>query len=276
MATYWYLSADKLRALDALEPSLVRRLNTRARLGLAGASVEVGLDNGTTQALGRSARQIESKLRRQGKVRDVAEFINGSPPAVYFDSNGPTCRAVIAEMFWVAMLHGNVAVLLVGSVANTVGAQHMTPPPSNIMPSADPVGALRELIRRWPKAIPTLSPDEVFGPSEGPVVAAQQLMASPWRLTTMMNPAADISDSSGAENPARVEARQHIDDLAFAWTALLRRSLDLAGDDIVGLPRVQSVSQYVARHNSDHLRSGWLANVTSLVLGTPIYVKQVS
>jgi hypothetical protein len=272
MDSYLYISANKLRVMGALDASLLDRLNARARLGIGPASVELGLDSRLIQALDRSAAKVEKRLLRQDAVKDVAEFASGPPPAVYFYCHGPASRAVISDTFWVAGIDDDVAVLLVGSASNAVAARPAAVPAENYPPpTADPIGAARSLQEQWLPATPVLAPDAVFGPAADPKGAARYLLDRRRPETTA--PGADATEAHtgdlwGAE-------LRHADTLASAWRALMNRSLELTDNDPDGLPRVRSLSAYVARQRLHNPASGWQAGVRWLVLGTPLYVAQV-
>jgi hypothetical protein len=283
MNGYWYISENKLRSMGALDPGLRGRLSTKAKIGLGAASLEVGLDGATTQALGRAGVRAEKQLRREHNIHDVADFRNGPPPAVYFDSCGPASRAVIADVFWVAMIDGDVAVLLVGSAANAVGAR--APATAQLLGAGtvDPMGSVLSLLgvarllreQKRPK-VPTVERDEIFSPSADPVGAALHLIGDPQKFTTTAEYATDADGEHTTDTLPNQETRRHVDALAYAWNVLMRRSLDPIGDDIDGLPRARTVSQYVARHHGENFGREWTAGATSLVLGTPIYVAQVT
>jgi len=241
MATYWYVSTDKLQALGATSAGLPGRLRTTLKVGLGGTGMEIGVDAAAARSLDRAVGKAEKQLHRKGDISDVAAFASGPPAAVYFRCHGPACRAVVAGMFWAALVANEVAVLLVGSASNAVAAKHYGPD-EVFSPSADPVGAVRHLLRG-------IAPE---------MLAADDRMHRP-------------SHWQGYEGP---EAQA--DTLGYAWNALLRRDLDLVGEDIDALPMAVSVAQYVARYRFNDARHDWRADVNWIVLGTPIYVSQTS
>lgn len=241
MPTYWYLSAAKLAGLGASDPGLFGRIRTKAKLGVGGAGLEIGLDPVTVRRLDRAAAKAETDLRRKGKVADVSSFRGGPPPAVYFSSQGPACRAVVVDMFWTATIDDDVAVLLVGGAANAIGTSASAI--SDVFsPSADPVGAVRHLL------------------DDGRPFSAKRDAAN--------------ADPVGDDHAAETGGRERAGDLAYAWAALMDRDLALAGDDIDALPRAVSLSQYVTRHDIAGQGRGWRSGVRWLVFGSPVYVRQ--
>lgn len=243
MATYWYASADKLQALGASSAGLPGRLRTTLKVGLAGTGVEVGLDAAAARSLDRAVSKAEKQLHRRGDISDVARFASGPPAAVYFRCQGPACRAVVAGMFWAALVANDAAVLLVGSASNAVAAKHYGPD-EVFSPSADPVGAVRHLLRGIAPELLAAADDRLYRPTH-------------WQ---------------GHEGP-----QAQADTLEYAWNALLRRDLDIVGEDIDALPLALSVAQYVTRYRFTGVRQGsWHADVNWIVLGTPIYVAQTS
>ena len=108
-------------------------------------------------------------------------------------------------------------------------------------------------------------PDDVFSPSADPIGAVRHLLQD-----TVQGETAAMDGPSHESSPAEAGI------LAYAWEALLERDLNLVGNDIDALPRALSVAQYVTRYRFQHGRPDWQADVSRLVLGTPIYVAQVS
>lgn len=242
MATYWYVSADKLQALGASAAGLPGRLRTTLKVGLGGTGMEIGLDAAAARSLDRAVAKADKQLHRSGDVIDVAGFASGPPAAVYFRCQGPACRAVVAGMFWAAVVDNDVAVLLVGSASNAVAAKRYVPD-EVFSPSADPVGAVRHLLRGIAPEVLAAADDRMYRPSH-------------WL---------------GNEDP-----QAQAGTLGYAWNALRRRDLDLVGEDIDALPRASSVAQYVARYRLNGVRQDWQVDVNWIVLGTPIYVSQTS
>lgn len=257
MHSYWYISQDKLQALGAFDRGWWSRLRPNAKLGLGPASVGIDLDPASTRTLNRAAARAEQQLRGERVIGDVAGFSSGELPAQYFESNGPACRAVIEGMLWVAGIDDEVAVLLVGSASNAVGARRADSP------------------SRRPSPQLSVAADDVFSPSVDPIGAARYLLEHPPQrsLSVGDRAGADAEQAADAEGSS-VEAQIRADTLAYAWEALMRRSLDLLSDDVIALPRAHSVSLYVARHSMEDPGHGWQAGLKSLVLGTPLYVEQ--
>jgi hypothetical protein len=233
------MDLHKTRSLTgASGAGLLGRLRTTLKLGVGGTGMEVGLDAAAGRSLERAVVKAEKQLRRHDDIADVAAFAGGPPPAVYFRCRGTACRAVTAGIFWTAAIDNEVAVLLVGSASNAIAAKRSAPD-DVFSPSADPIGAVRYLLQ-----------DTAHG--ETPTAGAAM-------------------DGPGHESsPAEAGT------LAYAWEALLERDLNLVGDDIDALPRALSVAQYVTRYRFQRGRPDWQAGVNWLVLGTPIYVAQVS
>lgn len=146
MTGYWYVSIGKLRAPGALDSGLAGRLRSTARVGLPGASVEVGLDAATAKSLNRAVESADKQIRRKKAVRPVAEFGSGAPPANYFHSQGPSCRPVIDGMLWIGQLVDDSAGLVVGSAANGYGRISASAAEPPFSPTVDPVGAVRNLL----------------------------------------------------------------------------------------------------------------------------------
>lgn len=270
MHSYWYVSQDKLHALGAFDRGWLSRLRPNAKVGLGAASVGIDVEPASTRTLNRAAARAEQQLRGERLISDVAGFTSGTPPAQYFESNGPASRAVIENMLWVAGVDDEVAVLLVGSASNAVGARHAHAPSRRSSPSADPVGAARYVLEH-PEQL-AVAAEDVFSPSMDPIGAARYLLEhQPQRAGS----AADRAGGDAGQAPERdVEAQIRAGTLAYAWEALMRRSLDLLGDDISALPQAHSVSLYVARHRMEGPGHGWQAGLKSLVLGTPLYIEQ--
>lgn len=261
MHSYWYVSQDKLRALGAFDRGWLSRVRPSAKVGLGAASVGIDLDPAATRTLNRAAVKAEQQLRSERMISDVASFASGPPPSQYFESRGPACRAVIENMLWVAGVDDDVAVLLVGSVSNAVGG---SPAGTRCLPErlGQPAGAL--------------AARDIFSPSVDPIGAARYLLDSPPEGTARAGGRADAAagQAPDADFPS-AEAQVRADTLSYAWTALMRRSLDLLSDDVSALPGAHSVSLYVARHRMEGTADGWQAGLKSLVLGTPLYVEQV-
>jgi hypothetical protein len=273
MHSYWYVSQDKLQALGAFDRGWLSRLRPNAKVGLGPASVGIDLDPAAARTLNRAVARAERQLRSERLIDDAAAFTSGELPAQYFESNGPACRAVIDDMLWVAGVDNEVAVLLVGSASNAVGARRADAPSRRPSPSSDPVGAARYLLE-FPGQL-TIAADDVFSPSVDPIGAARYLLEHPPQGTPGVGDRvnADAEQAPGANDPG-IEAQVRAGTLAYAWEALMRRSLDLLSDDISALPRAHSISLYVARHRMERSGRGWQAGLKSLVLGTPLYVEQ--
>lgn len=235
MTTYWYGSQDKLEALGATQTGLLGRLQTKLKLGLGGAGVELGVSPRATRSLDNAVATAERQLNRLGEISDLS---SGPPATVYFKCGGPACRSVISGMFWVAAVDGDAAVLLVGSAANAIAAQRS-------------------------------KPDDVFSPSADPVGAVRHLLASTPDLDRPR-----VSDEAGHADENHPDS--YGGDLAYAWRALLARQLDLVDDDIDGLPRIRSISQYVAHRRYQPQGEGWQRDIRWLIMGTPVYVSQVA
>ena len=109
------------------------------------------------------------------------------------------------------------------------------------------------------------APDDVFSPSADPIGAVRYLVQD-----TAQGETAAMDGASHDNSPAEAGI------LAYAWEALLERDLNLVGDDIDALPRALSVAQYVTRYRFQRGRPHSQTDVSWLVLGTPIYVAQVS
>lgn len=122
------------------------------------------------------------------------------------------------------------------------------------------VGSASNAIAAKPSA-----PDDVFSPSADPIGAVRYLVQDTAQGETGATDGASHGSSS-AETGI----------LAYAWEALLKRDLSLVGDDIDALPRALSVAQYVTRYRFQRGRPDSQIDVSWLVLGTPIYVAQVS
>lgn len=238
MATHWYVSADKLEALGASGPGLLGRLRGTLKLGLGGTGMEVGLDAAGVRNLERALAKAEKQLRRHGDIADVAAFAAGPPPAVYFQCRGPACRAVTAGIFWTAAIDSEVAVLLVGSASNAIAAKRS-------------------------------ATDDVFSPSADPIGAVNYLLEATAHGKT-------ATADSATDSLATTSSSAVAGNLGYAWEALMERDLNLVGDDIDALPRALGVAQYVARYGFQLERPDLRVRVNWLVLGTPIYVAQVS
>jgi hypothetical protein len=242
MPTYWYASANKLEALGASDPGLLGRLRSNVKLGLGGVGLEVGLDAQATRSLNRTVEKAEKQLRREGEISNVADFESGAPPAVYFQSHGPASRAVMEGIFWTAVLDKDVAVLLVGSASNAIGVKS-SPVGSLFSPTLDPVDAARYLTRK------TMQDD-------------------------VMRPVETMDSLDEVRDPLEQDIAEGA--ITYAWSALFGRNLEMASNDIDALPRARSISQYVGRYWFDETWREWAANIRWLVLGTPVYVTQVS
>jgi Family of unknown function (DUF7019) len=144
--TYWYGSWDKLEALGATDAGLLGRLQTKLKMGLGGAGVEVGLGPRAAKGLDKAVKSAENELDRRGEISDLS---SGPPETVYFRCVGPACRSVIAGMSWVAAVDADAAVLLVGSADNAIAAPR-NKPEDVFSPSADPIGAVRRLLANTP------------------------------------------------------------------------------------------------------------------------------
>ena len=105
----------------------------------------------------------------------------------------------------------------------------------------------------------------VFSPSADPIGAVRYLVQD-----TAQGETAAMDGASHDSSPAEAGI------LAYAGEALLARDLNLVGDDIDALPRALSVAQYVTRYRFQRGRPDSQTDVSRLVLGTPIYVAQVS
>ena len=269
MHSYWYVSRDKLQDLGAFDRGWLSRLRPSAKVGLGAASVGIDVEPAAARTLGRAAVRAEQQLRGERLIGDVAGFTRGALPAQYFESNGPASRAVIEDMLWVAGVDDDVAVLLVGSASNAVGggraARGRRPGPSG-----DPVGAARHVLQHSEQLV--VAAEDVFSPTADPVGAARYLLEhQPQRRGN----AADRAGGGTAQAPGGdVEAKPRTGALAYAWEALMRRSLDLLGDDISALSWAHGVSLYVARHPMDGGGHEWQAGLKWLVLRTPLYVEQ--
>jgi hypothetical protein len=263
MRSYWYVSQDKLLALGAFDRGWLSRVRPNAKLGFGAASIGIEVDSSSGRTLTRAAARAERQLRAERLISGIAGFADGAPPTQYFESYGPASRAVIGDVAWVAGTDGETAVLLVGSASNAVGAARITYERSRDPgASADPIGAARYLLEH-----PPLS--DVFSPSADPIGAALHLLEHPPQEAD--NPV----HTDAAQMPdGNVESKGRVATLAYAWEALMRRSLELLGDDISALPRAHSVSLYVARHRFNGFQGSWQAGLKSLVLGTPLYVEQ--
>jgi Family of unknown function (DUF7019) len=261
MHSYWYVSQDKLQALGAFDRAWLSRIRPSARVGLGPASVGIDMDSPSSRTLTRAAARAEQQLRGERLIGDIGGFAAGAPPAQYFESSGPASRAVIEDMLWVAGIDGEIAFLLVGSAFNAIGARHeRLRRPS---PTSDPLGAARYLVEH-PEHV-----DDVFSPSVDPIGAARYLLQHP--LGQLPSANAD----AGQTSTANTEAQININVLAYAWEALMRRSLDLLGDDVSALPRAHSISLYAAHRRMDGPEHSPQVGPRSLVLGTPLYVEQV-
>jgi hypothetical protein len=203
-------------------PQSVASHHRQGKIGGGLASVEVGMDAAGAATLSRAAMNAERKLQRRGEVKVVKDFASGPVPAVYFDSRGPSCRAVIADMFWVAAIDDDVAVLLVGSAANAVASGQTTVRTRRPSPSADPVGAARFMRQHQQRAVPVVAPDDVFSPSADPVGAARSVLQGPEGLAATANHPTrrDIRQATDAD-VSDVNSEMRIGTLAYAWKALM-------------------------------------------------------
>jgi hypothetical protein len=269
MHIYWYVSQDKLQALGAFDRGWLSRLRPNAKVGLGPATVGIDVDPASARTLNHAAARADRQLRHEHLISDAAGFASGAPPAQYFESTGPACRAVIEDMLWVAGIDHEVAVLLVGSASNAVGARRAGGPSRRPSPTSDPVGAARYLLEH-PEQV-SVAADDVFSPSVDPIGAARYLLEhSPQRIS---RPGADAGEGPDADGQS-AETQMRAGTLAYAWEALMRRSLDLISDEVSALPRAHSVSLYVARHRMEDRGHEWQAGLKSLILGTPLYVEQ--
>lgn len=164
MATYWYVSADKLQALGASAVGLPGRLRATLKVGLGGTGMEIGLDAAAARRMDRAVARAEKHLHRSGDIGDVADFASGPPAAVYFRCQGQACRAVVAGMFWAAVIDNDVAVLLVGSASNAIAAKGYVPD-EVFSPSADPVGAVRHLVQGVTPEVVAAADDRMYRPT---------------------------------------------------------------------------------------------------------------
>ena len=140
---FWYVSDDKLRTiverrgwLDRLKPTLA--------LGPPGVGVQFEVEPRSQTSLQRMVEKAERKIARDGGATSMATAVAGPPPKL-FTFNGAAGRLVDQGVFWVAGVHDESAFLLAGSVANAIGTSVRDE--GRLSPTADPVGAIRELFR---------------------------------------------------------------------------------------------------------------------------------
>src|SRR5450755_559148 len=254
MHSYWYVSRDKLQGLGAFDPARSSRLHTNAKVGIGLASVGVDVDPALARTVNRAAAKAERQLRREHQINDIAGFTSGRPPAQYFESSGPACRRVIEDMLWVAGIDDGVAVLLVGSASNTVGARRPDVPTRFHSPTSDPEGAVRDLLEHS-QAIPA---DRVSGPGKDALSVARFLLAQiPQRTSSFRSRWGSNAGREPGVNNLKVEDRMRAGTLADAWETLMKPSLELADDDVSALPRARSISLYVARYPMRDPGRGW-------------------
>lgn len=279
MRTFWYVSHDKLQALGAFDPSWLNRVHPNAKVGLGPASVGVDIDGVKSRTLRKAVARADREL--QGQTCEISHLISNSPPAVYFDIRGPACRTVIDDTFWVAAVDGDVAVLLVGSASNTVGASAIAAMRRPGSASVDPIGALlllaHEKLPIRDRFAGAVSGGGIFSSSVDPVGAARHLLD---RLSTAAaEPATDKADAEHTDDQHHAVAEHQVpaDAFAYAWSVLIQRGgIDVGGNAISALPHAHSVSLYVTRHRIEDSDYGRRYGVKWLVLGTPLYVEQVS
>jgi hypothetical protein len=136
----WYASRQKLEALSAESGAWWDRLSG-AKVGFWPASVEVGVQPGGTPKLERAVRRLNKRLREENAVVHVTDLAHRGP-ARFFEYEGPSVRNVTHGAFFVAAICNPVAIVLVGSAVNAVGA----PTTQDVLiGSSDPIGAVRHL-----------------------------------------------------------------------------------------------------------------------------------
>jgi hypothetical protein len=147
---YWYISKDKLEALQKYNKSRVnwlKELSFTVKSPFAEANTAIRLD----QTLFKQTEQIEQKLYEDGLVKDYTKINEAS---VFFSFDGYAQRAIEQGAYWIAMLSSETALLLAGSVTNVIGGP--TTNTREISPSVDPLGAIssafqgnEELYENW-------------------------------------------------------------------------------------------------------------------------------
>jgi hypothetical protein len=131
----WYASKPKV---ELLAQGLSKPIVDQIKLSLKANWFEAKISKDLTPAFANKVERVVKNLEEDGNV-DAFERIGDSRPTL-FTFAGPAGRLMVDGIFWVALVKPPVALLLVGSGHQAIGAM----PEANgaISPSADPVGAL--------------------------------------------------------------------------------------------------------------------------------------
>jgi hypothetical protein len=138
---YWYVSANKVEALDRSTGhsflEWVKEITVRLKTPFLEADVPLQTHADAVSHLGRVTRKIEEEL-------DPPEYatLDGTEiPPRFFRFSGRAAHSVDTEAFWLAAASPPNALLLAGSAANVLHAGGGTP--AQISPTADPIGAVK-------------------------------------------------------------------------------------------------------------------------------------
>jgi hypothetical protein len=136
--SYWYISRAKIEYLrESLELSQrrwLKDLSIKLKSPFAEASAALNLDSSFLQQTERIAERLSNDPK-------TAVFPNFSQCYLtpFFSFTGHAQRSVDSGAYWIALLEGETALLLAGSISNALGAP---PEKSAISPSVDPLGAV--------------------------------------------------------------------------------------------------------------------------------------
>ena len=137
---FWYISEEKLDALHVMkEKKSFWPKTIELTLKEPFTSSEVKLGNDTVSKLAERLQQVE-KIYQSGTILPY-EQLSGDVLPQLCTFCGVASRLVDQNAFWVALQSNGMALLLVGSATNAIGA-HRTES-EHISPSADPITAVR-------------------------------------------------------------------------------------------------------------------------------------
>jgi hypothetical protein len=246
---FWYVSPQKLKALSA-DGGWLGRI-TSFKLGSPLLAAEVGMAaTAGDPRLDKTATRLETRLRKTESLVSV-EAIPQLGPVKYFEYEGPTVRRVEGGTFYVAAVSDTIGVLLAGAAANAIGA---TPEHEGIeFGSESPVDAVKQLF-------------ELHGDQE----AVREIRESQGKAS---------EDVSGEDRFDEAGLRSFIDLIHMSF-------INHSGVDVASLPHTRGIALYAGAQETERQGKSRLgeiassnpplARVTTVIVGSPVWVEQVT
>jgi hypothetical protein len=261
---FWYISQDKLRVMSAERRgalSIFDRLSGKVQVAVGVASVEAGIDKAAIPSLIQNLDRVEKKLTREGALIPAASISENTDPVTFFEFRGPSSRFAASDAFasfWVAVACESTGVLLVGSIANSIGAK-----PEGFTrafsPSVDPLGAVDYFTDLFANP-----PDEE---------------AESRRLGDLLQ----VKEREEARQEAwkirqAQDLRKHTSDVVdYAWSSVMYRHVRPGEARNRGLfPHTRGIAIFAGIKDVTQDDIAQEANIRRIIVGSPLFVEQIS